>query len=201
MNNDAAALLARAFDTDPFIRWAEPDDQRRTRTMRPVFAGMLNFADKAGGHHFEPGIGSVHWRVGDRALMRTWDVVRSGLWKVGLSAPSAVWRRLSMHEDAAMQRVRRFLSPGSVYLCTLGIEPERAGQGHGGRLLQHVLKSFIGHWDTCVLRTEQPRNIPFYLRHGFVLQEEHVVQQSGLRIWVFSRPMGSQTTPPLPRAP
>lgn len=183
----APSLLARAFHEDPFISWAEPNAERRSRTMARVFAGMLRYARGCGGHLFEPGVGSVHWRDGAAAHMGTWSVVTSGTWRVALVAPPAVWRRLASHEDAAMERVLPHLRRGSAYLCTLGIEPGLAGRGHGGRLLQRSLGAMTRRWSTCVLRTEQPKNLPFYRRHGFAQVDEHVVPQSGLRVWVFSR--------------
>jgi ribosomal protein S18 acetylase RimI-like enzyme len=183
----APSLLARAFHEDPFISWAEPDAERRSRTMARVFAGMLSYARRCGGHLFEPGVGSVHWRDGASATMGAWSVVISGTWRVALVAPPAVWRRLSAHEDAAMERVRPHLQGGSAYLCTLGVEPGRAGQGHGSRLLQRALGVMARDWRTCVLRTEQPRNLPFYQRNGFRQVDEHLARPSGLKVWVLSR--------------
>jgi GNAT superfamily N-acetyltransferase len=180
-------LLARAFHEDPFITWAEPDASRRPQTMARVFAGMLNYARRCGGHRFEPGVGSVHWRDAPAAHMGPWAVVTSGTWRVALTTPPAVWLRLSAHEDAAMARVQPFLEEGSVYLTSLGIEPALAGKGQGSRLLQRAFSEMAGKWRTCVLRTEQPKNVPFYLRNGFSQVDEHVVPQSGLRCWVFTR--------------
>jgi GNAT superfamily N-acetyltransferase len=187
-------LLARAFQEDPFIRWAEPDDVRRPRTMRRVFGGMLAYARGCGGHVFEPGVGSVHWRDGRSANMGSFSVVTSGTWSVALVAPPPVWLRLSAHEDAAMARVQPFLGTGSVYLCTLGVEPSVAGQGHGSRLIRRALVEMGRRWTSCVLRTEQPKNLPFYLRNGFRQVDEQVVPESGLRVWVFSRPLESLGT-------
>lgn len=180
-------LLARAFHEDPFICWAEPDPARRPRTMARVFAGMLAYARRCGGSLFEPGVGAVDWRDWSAAHMGPWSVAISGTWLVALVAPPAVWLRLSAHEDAAMARVARVLSPGSVYLCTLGIDPSAAGRGHGSALLQRALAAQASRWHTCVLRTEQPRNVAFYVKNGFSQVDEFVVEASGLRTWVFSR--------------
>jgi ribosomal protein S18 acetylase RimI-like enzyme len=106
---------------------------------------------------------------------------------VALVAPRGVCWRLAAHEHEALARVRPFLGPGAAYLCLLGVEPSCAGRGHGSRLLRRALAAQAARWERCVLRTEQPRNVPFYLRHGFTLVEESVVPVSGLRCWVFSR--------------
>jgi GNAT superfamily N-acetyltransferase len=184
-------LLARAFHEDPFISWAEPDPARRPRTMARVFGGMLAYAHRCGGSLYEPGVGSVDWRDATAAHMGPFSVATSGTWRVALVAPPAVWLRLSAHEDAAMARVQRFLVPGSVYLCTLGVDPSVAGKGHGSALLQRAFTEQATRWSTCVLRTEQPRNVPFYLKNGFDQVDEFVVKASGLRTWVFSRPLSA----------
>jgi GNAT superfamily N-acetyltransferase len=159
--------------------------------MARVFGGMLAYAQRHGGTLFEPGVGSVDWRDAQNAHLGPLGVALSGTWQVALVAPPPVWLRLAAHEDAAMARVQRFLTPGSVYLCTLGIEPSVAGQGHGSRLLHRALAAQSARWSTCVLRTEQPRNVPFYLKNGFAQVDELVVAESGLRTWIFSRPLAT----------
>ena len=190
----ANELLARAFHEDPFMTWAEPDPARRPRTLSRVFAGTLAYARRSGGTLYDPAIGSVDWRDAKAAHMGYLSVATSGAWKVALAAPPSVWLRLASHEDGAMARIRQFLTPGSVYLCTLGIEPSVAGHGHGSRLLHLALATQAERWSTCVLRTEQPRNVSFYLKNGFRQVDEYVVPASGLRTWIFSRPLA-------PRAP
>lgn len=160
--------------------------------MTRVFGGMLAYAHRCGGSLYEPGVGSVDWRDGRAAHMGPWSVATSGTWQVALVAPPPVWLRLSAHEDAAMARVARALTPGSVYLCTLGVDPSVAGRGHGSVLLQRALRAQASRWHTCVLRTEQPRNVPFYVKNGFTQVDEFVVEASGLRTWIFSRALAAE---------
>lgn len=185
----ANELLARAFQSDPFISWAEPDERRRPRTMARVFSSILEYAEQVGGHFYEPGVGSVLWRDGARATMPTRAVFSTGMWQVALMAPPPVWVRLAAHEDAAMAQVVRHLGLDDCYLCTLGVEPSQAGRGHGSRLLRRAFAAQAQRYRRCVLRTEQPRNVPFYLKNGFEQIDELVVQESGLRTWVFARPL------------
>jgi ribosomal protein S18 acetylase RimI-like enzyme len=186
-----AQLLAQAFHDDPFIRWAEPDATRRPRTAARVFAGMIAFADEVGGHIYEPDVGSVHWRPSRHAELDTASVARTGTWTVALVAPPAVWWRLLRHESAAMAYARRFLDDDAIYLCQLGVSPALAGQGHGTRLLQSALERMAPQGKRCVLRTEQPKNLPFYERNGFKRLDEVVIAESGLRTWYFCRPLRS----------
>jgi ribosomal protein S18 acetylase RimI-like enzyme len=185
--HDAAALLARAFDRDPFICWAEPDAERRPVTLTAIFTGVLSLSVRYGGTLLEPGVGAVEWRDAAKIHVGPLAALRSGLWRVALVAPASVLRRFSAHDSEAMARVRPFLLPGVAYLGSLGVEPSQMGRGHGGRLLERALERIATRWSRCVLRTEQPRNVAFYERHGFALADESVAAVSGLRVWVFSR--------------
>lgn len=174
------------------MTWAEPDPTRRPHTLSRVFAGLLAYAHRVGGALHEPEVGSVDWRDGAAAHMGPLSVATSGTWKVAMTAPPPVWLRLSAHEESAMKRVQPFLTRGSVYLGNLGVNPSLAGQGHGSRLLAAALAMQAERWTTCVLRTEQPRNVPFYSKNGFTQVDEYVVPESQLRTWIFSRSL----TPP-----
>jgi ribosomal protein S18 acetylase RimI-like enzyme len=79
------------------------------------------------------------------------------------------------------------LTTDSVYLCTLGIEPALKGKGQGSALLQRSFGVLSKQFSRVVLRTEQPNNVAFYLKNGFTLSGEHVVNASKLKLWIFSR--------------
>lgn len=191
----AAALLARAFQEDPYFRWVDANAPRRMRMLETVFEAMLKHSARRGGVLIEPGIGAVEWKPPEHVHLGVGAIISSGMWRVGVAVPPSVSRRLARHDDAAMARVEPFLGPATVYLGSFGVEPALAGQGHGGRLLHRALAEMATRWTTCVLRTEQPRNVPFYLRHGFTLVDEAVVAPSGLRVWVFSRPLERPVPP------
>ena len=183
----AARLLARAFHADPFIRWAEPDGARRPRTLGAVFEAVIAQGAKHGGVLHEPGVGVAEWTSPAHLDIGVLDGLVHGVWRVALATPPAVWWRLATHDAAALGRVRPFLGPRSVYLATLGVEPAVAGRGHGGRLLRAALTAMRAHGETCVLRTEQPKNVAFYRHAGFKIVDESVIASSGLRVWVFAR--------------
>ena len=189
----AARLLARAFHEDPYIRWAEPDDARRPRTMGAVFEAVVAHGRKHGGVLHEEGIGVAEWTTPDHIDVGVVGGLLYGVWRVALTTPPAVWWRLATHDKAALDRVRPFLGPRSVYLATLGVEPSMAGRGHGGRILRAALSTMRAQWDDCVLRTEQPKNVAFYRHAGFELVDESVIETSGLRVWVFRRSLADIT--------
>lgn len=189
----AALLLARAFHEDPYIRWAEPDHARRPRTMAAVFEAVVAQGRKHGGVLHEPGVGVAEWTSPDHIDVGVFDGLIHGIGRVVLRTPPAVWWRLATHDRAALDRVRPFLGPRSVYLATLGVEPSIAGRGHGGRILRAALSAMRAQGETCVLRTEQPKNVAFYRHAGFTLVDESVIPASGLRVWVFQRSLADIT--------
>jgi ribosomal protein S18 acetylase RimI-like enzyme len=62
------------------------------------------------------------------------------------------------------------------YLDTIATDPDRHGEGLGGRLLDHDLSVRDAAGDACALDTHTPENISFYERRGF-----EVVGQGRLR--------------------
>jgi len=189
----AAHLLARAFHEDPYIRWAEPDAARRPRTMGAVFESVLAHGRRHGGVIHEPDVGVAEWTSPAHIDVGVIGGLAHGVWRVALSTPPAVWWRLATHDKAALDRVRPFLGPRSVYLATLGVDPSVAGRGHGGRILRAALAAMRAQGETCVLRTEQPKNVAFYRHAGFTLVDESVIPSSGLRVWVFERSLADIT--------
>lgn len=53
------------------------------------------------------------------------------------------------------------------YLWLIGVDPALRNQGVGSRLLSHMLRTCDERGETAFLESSDPRNIPFYLRHGF----------------------------------
>jgi ribosomal protein S18 acetylase RimI-like enzyme len=53
------------------------------------------------------------------------------------------------------------------YLATLGVDVNRQGKGLGSILMKHALTRIDREGATAYLESSNPRNIPFYERHGF----------------------------------
>jgi len=76
----------------------------------------------------------------------------------------------------------------SWVLLSLGIEPAGQHRGHGSYLLEHVLQSLPPRSAIC-LETDNERNVPLYLRHGFDVASEFVPHDGkGPRTWAMRRP-------------
>ncbi len=181
----AACVLARAFQEDPFLCWAEPNARRRLPMARVLFRCSLRQAERRGHLYVDPGRGSVHWFKPEAVDLSVIDLVRLRFARVvAMVSPVVIWRLLT-HEGEATKRVHHFLTPGAAYLHTIGIEPALKGKGIGSEVLQAALGRIGADFERCVLRTEQETNVPFYRKNGFDLVDEAVMPTSGLRIWVF----------------
>jgi GNAT superfamily N-acetyltransferase len=185
----AAATLARAFHDDPLMVHAIPDAAERTRLLPGVYARMVRFGTL---------VGEVY------AIADTIEGV--ALWL----PPNAKWTRENieasgMHElptligDDAYQRYRDVVGPewrarerditGSCwYLFLLGVDPSRQRRGLGGSLMRPGFDSADAERVACYLETENQRNVPFYLAHGFdMIVNGEQAGTSGVRFWTFRR--------------
>ena len=53
------------------------------------------------------------------------------------------------------------------YLFAIGVDPLRQGEGLGSILLEHALPKCDADGKLAYLESSNPRNVPFYQRHGF----------------------------------
>lgn len=167
-------VLAQAFEEDPLYRWLVPPGPRRDARLRSMFELILRFL-------------SDDWRetwvTQDTSAVALW--LRPGMQKVPLlrqlqllpafsrvlglrSIPRGL--RLMGHMDALHER---FAPEPHFYLSTLAVEPQHQGRGLAGVLLVPMLARCDQEQLRIYLETAQPKNVPFYQRHGF-----HVVSET-----------------------
>ena len=73
-------------------------------------------------------------------------------------------------------------------LLSLGVEPANQHRGHGAWLLERILGSLPTPAAIC-LETDNERNLPLYLRHGFAITSEYLTHHDrGPRTWSMLRP-------------
>src|SRR5260221_95631 len=68
-----------------------------------------------------------------------------------------------------------------------GVDPPYQGQSIGGMLIQPVLARADAEGLPCYLETENPRNVPFYQKHGFKVMSEDEVTNCRLHVWSMLR--------------
>jgi len=187
-----AVLLARAFDDDPFMRYAMPDPRQRRQILPWIIGLNLRDACRAGAVYATAGFeGAAVWFPPGRTRRTPWRMVRSGMVAAPLRVRWSILQRLAAVEAHAQALHERY-APASVphwYLAQLGVEPARQRQGSASQLLRPVL----AHLDAqalplpCYLETEREANIAFYERFGFRVVAEDVNLPADLHIWAMLR--------------
>lgn len=159
-----SALLARAFDDDPGMRWLARDDARTPGALELYF--QVVFARLTLPH------GEV-WIDEDRRGAALW--VPPGKWKLGLLqqiplAPAMVrvfgWSRLRRSLASIDLVTRHHPAEPHYYLQTLGVDPAHQRKGVGDSLMRPILARCdelgIGAYLEAI-----DKNVPMYRARGF----------------------------------
>lgn len=182
----AVAVLTRAFRDDPIQRYVIPDDARRVRRLAWSFGALVRYCLPHGGVYTTPDLGGVAcWLPPGVTTTEPWGMIRSGMVLAPLRlGPAAFARFLGVTSCMAAERER--VAPGPCwYLCAIGVEPSRQGEGIGGALLGPALARADAGGLPCYLETQVERNVGFYEGHGFTVAS--VGEPRGLRVWTMLR--------------
>jgi GNAT superfamily N-acetyltransferase len=159
------ATLASAFGADPLCCWmcGQVDSEQR---MTPFWRTNAQTALRKPDHEIyiaDDGSSVAVWRGIDQWKLPAGDIVRS------LPAMARSLRArlpIALQLLGAMEKVHP--TEPHYYLEFLGTRRERQGKGGGSA----VMSVMLGRCDTegvpAYLESSNPRNIPFYARHGFV---------------------------------
>lgn len=159
-----ASALASAFGEDPVCCWmsGQNDSERR---MSPFWRSTIRTLLRKPDHEvYVAGDGTAaavwrgvdNWKVGQGELVRTMPAMLRSL---RLRAPIVV-KLLSAMEKAHPTEPH-------YYLEFLGTRRDRQGHGVGRETLQPMLDRCDSEGVPAYLESSNPRNVPFYFRHGF----------------------------------
>jgi GNAT superfamily N-acetyltransferase len=185
----AGAVLAHAFQNDPLMVYTIPDAAERVTLLPEFYVRMVRFGFLSGEVYTTEGAieGAAVWLPPHVK----WD--RESIEAAGLDELSRIIG------DEAMGRFREVVGPEARarerdmaapywYLLLLGVAPNRQRHGLGGRLMEPILDRAKRENLACYLETEQPRNVAFYLKHGFeAVVAGEAAGASGVRFWTFRR--------------
>jgi GNAT superfamily N-acetyltransferase len=158
----AIATLTSAFVADPVERWLWPDDADYVARYRRFAESFVDDAIGAG----------TAWQLDDYAAVAILlppgvdpDPERIGS---GLRASVAAERHEDMFSVLEQMEANNPRYP-HWYLPWLGVEANRQGAGLGTTLLSRCLEHVDEGGLPVFLEAPNPRNIPFFERHGFEL--------------------------------
>ena len=174
--DSASGTLAVAFNDDPIMRTLNPDDKHWAT------AGPKNFAWFCWIYHKSFGMTEVAEdsdMPGDIECAALWEpaamTVGAGLrfllylmfvlWSEGFTY---VRRMFAMFMQLETKRHEH--APTAHHLMALGSKVQ--GNGVGSKLIQIGIDRATAAGVPCYLESSNPRNVPFYERHGFKIVEE-----------------------------
>jgi ribosomal protein S18 acetylase RimI-like enzyme len=178
-----AQVLARAFQHDPFLVYALPNAQRRSRVLPVLFRIVVRYCLRYGAIYTTSGTEGV------ACCLPPGQTTTSGrLALISLSAPplqlGLTGLRRFLRASAVAEVAHTRAAPGAHwYLWALGVDPACQGRGFGGQLVQTVLRRARAQGLQCYLDTENPRNVPFYQRDGFRLVSETMISGSDVSVY------------------
>jgi GNAT superfamily N-acetyltransferase len=170
-----AECLASAFSEDPLFAWMAgvgPNKplEPKLRIVFDAFAKPelerpehLVFTD-------EDGIGAAIWKAPNKWKMPNGDMLRAlpaMLRAFGTKAPRM------MGAFNAIEKVHP--EPEHYYLEALGTRQDMQSKGVGSAVIGHMLDRCDTEGMPAYLESSNPRNVPFYARHGFETTGEIVV--------------------------
>ena len=165
-----AAALASGFFEDPLFRWMVGESAPLEQRLRIFFESMLKLNLARPDHLVsvaEDGSGGGVWQPVDKWKVPALDLVRwmpSLLRAFRLRTPAALGA-LSAVEKAHPKAPH-------YYLEFLGTQRDRQSKGVGSAVISHVLGRADTEGIPAYLESSNPRNIPFYARHGFEVRDE-----------------------------
>ncbi len=172
--------LARAFDSDPPMRWFLPDSDTRVERARRLFDVMLRRVHLARDYCYttQGVVGGALW-------------VPPGTWRLGVVDQVVLLPGMLRVFGRGLARAQRGLTvmesghptAPHYYLDSLGVEPEWQGRGLGSALMQPVLERCDAERMPAYLNAGSPGSRDLYLRHGFRVTEEFRLPEDGPPLW------------------
>lgn len=185
--DEAALVLAAAFEDDPAMSWMVPDDRTRLRRLQRMFAADIRHRHLPGG-----GVEVVRGPDGTMLGAAAWDPPHgpnlSPLAKLrgGAASILALGRyarnghQMDIALDAAHPKTPHW------FLSAIGTDPAGRGGGYGKALLNSRLDRCDDERLPAFLESSKHGNIPFYERFGFTVVQE-VPLPNGPSLWTMWR--------------
>lgn len=165
-----ARTLASAFSEDPLFRWMVGPKAPLEERMRIFFDAFLKQNLRKPDHLVfvsEDGTGAAIWQPVDKWKVPPGELVRS------LPAIVRAFRgRVPAMMGALTAIEKQHPKEPHYYLEVLGTHKDRQGKGIGSAVMSGMLKRCDDEGLPAYLESSNPRNIPFYARHGFEVRQE-----------------------------
>ena len=160
--NAVIDALKLAFVADPATRWVWPDSQK-------YLSHFSKFAKAFGGKAFEHKTAHYIGNYSGAALWLPPNVDPDVDTILGLIQETTSEESQNIVPEVFEKMSGYHPNEPHWYLPLLGVDPHHHGKGLGSRLMKHALTVCDKDNSLAYLESSNPRNIPFYKRHGFEL--------------------------------
>ncbi len=158
--------LVRGFDQDPLFAWMCPDAERRPEFTRRFFEPCFR-SGLSHGHTYvlEGDRGAALWGPPDVEFFDDADLGR-----LTEAIEFGAEDRYPIVGAALIELVELHPTEPHFYLDSLAAHSDHRSQGLGGPLIAPVLEICDRDRTPAYLESSNPRNMSFYARNGFELQ-------------------------------
>lgn len=156
----AIETLTRAFSADPLMRWLYPE-------AGPYRTHFGELVPPFGGRAFTE---QTAWGLDDCSAVALWlppDVGPDGDATMAMFDASVSSDKIGDVGDVLEQMDEAHPTTRHWYLAFIGVDSARQGQGLGTELMNQCLEIVDKDHLPAYLDNTNPRNVPFYERHGF----------------------------------
>ena len=196
----AGAVLARAFWDDPLFVYVAPDEKQRAAALPSTMTTGVMLGLLGGGEVYRPVPEALQRAVpealeGAAIWMPPWhphvteaEIAEAGGGSIAsFVGKDGAWRFATALDAFNQHRANNMGDGQHWYLMVLGVDPDRQGQGIGGRLIAPILARADEERLPVYLETCKERNLAFYRKHGFEVASEGETPDGGLRFWSMKR--------------
>ncbi|QGX41141.1 hypothetical protein [Permianibacter aggregans] len=161
-------LLSRAFFHDPLMQYFEPEPGRRAAISRILYGTVLRYTMKYGRADMSvDGNGVACWLMPSHSKIALSRIVRSGFWKMGISASLSTLAKFHAYEKASNQLRAMVCDKPSWFLWALGVDAGNRRQGISKHLFRTVTDRTDRAGEPVYVESANPNTIALLQHSGF----------------------------------
>lgn len=171
--NQAAEVLAEAFEKDPLMLWIFGSEVAYKKYSQQVFEPWVRFCFLYGKAYRTENFATVGiLRTPRHAEIGLWGLISSGMilniWYLGWKG----WKRLLTYDELSRiekkDRIEREDIKAHWYLWMMGTKNDFQGKGLGGQVLKHIENSArLSGFKHIYLEASTHRSAEFYKRNDY----------------------------------
>ena len=183
----ACVVAGNAFQDDPLMIFAYPDEEERKQKAQYGFYALYNYGIKHGlayatSENLE---GITLWLPPDKVFHSTWTMMRHGgfytMRKVGLKLK--VIKKTMMVFNYQEERHKVLVPHDHWYFQQISVKPEEQGKGYGGLLISTMLKTIESERLPVYVDTNTEKAMSIYQKSGFEILEHAIIPETDISLW------------------